>query len=95
MKIFPSKITRTAMRHGERGFMTIALLVILSLLLIYATANIQTLNTLKQEIKIVEKKQIQRLERDGAQPILIPPTKQNPARTNSVTATFTCWESQV
>jgi hypothetical protein len=96
MKIFPSKIARSATRHDERGFMTIALLAILSLMLVYVTANIQTLNILKQEIKIIEKKQIQRLERDGAQPIPIPPAKQYPARTNSVTATLKpCWESQV
>ena len=78
MKIFPGKITGSATRHGEHGFMTIALLVILSLLLIYTAANIQTLNILKQEIKIIEKKQIQRLERDGAQPIPAPPTNKIP-----------------
>jgi len=66
-------------RQNERGFMIIALLAILALLLIYTTANIQTLNLLDREIKAVEKKQIQRLKNSETQSFRLEPVKPQSA----------------
>lgn len=77
MKIFLKRTELRAIcfeRANERGFVVIALLAVLTLMLIYAMATARVLNSLKQDIKLVEKKQIQRLEHAGAQPVLKPAT---------------------
>jgi hypothetical protein len=79
MKISPT----SANQQHERGFMVVALLVILALLLIYTSANIQTLNILDREIKAVQKKQIQRLKNSETQSFRPEPVKQH-----SVTSSF-------
>ena len=61
--------TRRAARRGERGFLVIALLAIIAIMLIYVNVNLRLLNNLKRELKLVEQAQIQRLEKTGAQPL--------------------------
>jgi len=63
-----SRLTRPAVRRSERGFLVIALLAILAIMLIYVNANVRLLGHLKRELKLVEHKQILRLEKTGAQP---------------------------
>jgi hypothetical protein len=70
---------RSTDRGGERGFLVFALMVMLSLMLLYVMASVRLLGTLKQDVKAVEKKQIQRLERAGADPV-----RQQGASTNAV-----------
>src|SRR5208282_4087533 len=55
-------------RSAERGFLVITLLIILTLMLIYVTVSVRLLSVLTREIRLVEKAQIQRLERAGAHP---------------------------
>jgi len=64
-----SRFSRPAIRRGERGFLVIALLAILAIMLIYVNVNVRLLGHLKRELKLVEQKQIQRLEKIGAQPL--------------------------
>jgi hypothetical protein len=54
-------------RRNERGSLTVVLLVFLAIMVIYVGANIRMLNCLKAEIKVVEKKQVRRL-----QPLTVP-----------------------
>ena len=71
---------RPAARRGERGFLVIALLAIVAIMLIYVNVNIRLLGNLKRELKLVEQQQIQRLEKIGAEPSRL---------TNSVTTAST------
>ena len=50
-------------RRDERGFLLIALLVLVSLMLIYVAFGVRSLNGLHQNLKRVEQKQIQRLQK--------------------------------
>jgi hypothetical protein len=53
-------------RTGERGFFLVAaLLIIAGIMLIYIAANGGRLATLKKEIRLVEQKQIERLNRSS------------------------------
>ncbi len=62
MKIIFDKTAATPRKRGsERGFMVIALLAILALMMVYVMASARILASLKTEIKMVEKKQIRRL----------------------------------
>ena len=63
-----SRYGHSAARRGERGFLVIALLAIVAIMLIYVNVNVRRLGNLKRELKLVEQQQIQRLERIGAQP---------------------------
>ena len=63
MKISSSKSHPTPTRPGERGFLLIALLVLVSIMLIYVAFGLRSLNGLHQDLKRVEQKQIQRLQR--------------------------------
>ena len=49
-------------RHDERGFLIIALLLLVSIMLIYVAVGLRSLNQLRQDLKRVEQKQIQRLQ---------------------------------
>lgn len=50
-------------RRPERGFfLVVVLLAICSLLLVYVTANGRRLSALKQEVRIVEQKQVKHWE---------------------------------
>lgn len=76
-----SRFSRPATRRRrEHGFLVIALLAIMAIMLIYVNANVRLLGHLRRELKLVEQKQIQRLERIGAQPLRL---------TNTVTAAAT------
>ena|ERR1043166_220518 len=76
---------RSAIRRGERGFLVIALLAIVAIMLIYVNVNVRLLGNLKRELKLVEQQQIQRLKKAGAQPS--PWTK---APTNETAAFLAC-----
>ena len=60
---------RPTARRGERGFLVIALLAIVAIMLIYVNINLRLLGNLKRELKLVEQQQIQRLEKIGAEPL--------------------------
>jgi hypothetical protein len=76
---------RSAARHGERGFLVIALLAILAIMLIYVNANVRLLGNLKRELKLVEQQQIQRLEKTGAQPLPLINARTNGASARAPT----------
>ena len=62
MNIIFDKTAATPRKRGnERGFMVIALLAILALMMVYVMASARILASLKTEIKMVEKKQVRRL----------------------------------
>ena len=50
-------------RPGQRGFLVIALLAIITIMLIYIAANLHALAALKRDIRLVEQKQVQRLNK--------------------------------
>jgi hypothetical protein len=70
---------RSADRRGERGFLVIALLAIVAIMLIYVNVNVRLLGNLKRELKLVEQQQIQRLEKIGAEPLRLPNAITNAA----------------
>ncbi len=49
-------------RRNQRGMAVIAIMVIISILLIYLMGNARTLNYLGRELKVIEKKQLLRLQ---------------------------------
>lgn len=54
-------------RRNERGFfLTIVLLILTTIMLIYIAANGRRLATLNRQIRAVEQKQFQRLDRSSA-----------------------------
>ena len=61
MKLLPHNATTR--RTNERGYIVIALLFILSILLIYAMVNARYLNDLRRELQLFEREQIKRLEK--------------------------------
>ena len=63
---------RSIARRGERGFLVIALLALVAIMLIYINVNVRLLGNLKRELKLVEQQQIKRLEKIGAQPLPLP-----------------------
>jgi hypothetical protein len=60
--------TRTTKpRAGERGFyLVVVLLIMAAIMLIYLAVNTSRLGTLKKELRLVEQKQIERLNRSAA-----------------------------
>jgi hypothetical protein len=53
-------------RHGrrrQRGFLVIAMLAIISIMLVYIAANLHVLAALKRDIRLVEQKQVLRLSK--------------------------------
>lgn len=46
---------------SDRGFAVLVLLVLLSIMLLLVAGNTRTVNLLRQEIKLVEKRQVERL----------------------------------
>lgn len=50
-------------RPDQRGFLVIALLAIITIMLIYIAANLAVLAALKRDIRLVEQKQVQRLNK--------------------------------
>jgi len=55
-------------RGNERGFLVIALLAIISIMLIYIAANLHVLAALKRDIRLVEQKQVQHWSRSFPSP---------------------------
>ena len=66
-----------AARRGERGFLVIALMAILAIMLLYINFNLRMLGNLRRELKLVEQHQIQRLEKAGAEPLPLTDTRTN------------------
>jgi len=56
MKIQPAS-------HRERGMAVVVVLALTSVLLVYVAANLRSLGLLDRELKRVEQKQIQRLDK--------------------------------
>ena len=56
-------------RRDERGFLVIALVAIVAIMLLYINFNMRLLSSLNRDLKLVEQAQIQRLEKAGAQPL--------------------------
>ncbi|HEX5220131.1 MAG TPA: hypothetical protein VFZ59_11240 [Verrucomicrobiae bacterium] len=50
-------------RRGQRGFLVIALLAIISIMLVYIAANLHVLAALKRDVRLVEQRQVQRLNK--------------------------------
>jgi len=50
-------------RKGQRGFLVIAMLAIISIMLVYIAANLHVLAALKRDIRLVEQKQVLRLSK--------------------------------
>jgi hypothetical protein len=82
MKLLASTHRR---RQGQRGFLVIALLAIISIMLVYVAASLQVLAALKRDIRLVEQKQVQRLLKTyptgattNAAPAAIPSTGTTP-----------------
>ena len=50
-------------RRSQRGFMVITMMAILTMMLIFVAASMRSLTHLRQDLKLVEAKQIQRLEK--------------------------------
>ncbi|MHB8523166.1 MAG: hypothetical protein ACYDH9_20770 [Limisphaerales bacterium] len=46
---------------SDRGFAVLVLLVLLSIMLLLVAGNTRTVNLLRQELKLVEKRQVERL----------------------------------
>jgi hypothetical protein len=65
-------------RAGERGFyLVVVMLIMASIMLIYLAVNTSRLGSLKKELRLVEQKQIERLNRSAAVatnsvPVVIP-----------------------
>ena len=55
------KIQRSS--HRERGMAVVVVLALISVLLVYVAANLRSLGLLDRELKRVEQKQIQRLDK--------------------------------
>lgn len=58
MKLAP--VSHHACRHQSGFFLIIVLLAVTAIMLIYLTANARRLAVLKQDLRLVEQKQIQR-----------------------------------
>ncbi len=48
-------------RHRQGGMAVIVMLALLSLVLLYIGTNLRTLNSLKWELKLIEQRQVRRL----------------------------------
>ncbi len=81
MRIAPAKTRlasrEPAVRRDQRGFMVIALVVMLSLMVAYVSASARVLTVLNQDIKAVEKRQLQRLKQAEALQPQAPLTRTN------------------
>lgn len=71
-----------ALRPREDGAAVIVMLVLLSIILIYITANMRSLKQLHQELNLTERRQVNRL--NPVQPVAIA-TNQIAAATNTST----------
>lgn len=61
------KLSLQNSRKNERGFfLVVVLLALASIMVIYIAVNGSRLNTLKKEIRLIEQKQVERLNRLSA-----------------------------
>lgn len=54
--------TMLRQRNSERGMAMIVIMAILSLMVVYIAANVRSLNTLERELRLIERKQVHRLQ---------------------------------
>jgi len=52
-------------RAEEHGMAVVVMLILMAILMLFVASNVRTLVQLKQEIRLVERKQIRRLEADA------------------------------
>jgi hypothetical protein len=55
--------TTLTRRPRQKGFVVIALITILGLMSLYVATNLRTLSVLKQELRLIEQKQMQYWQR--------------------------------
>jgi type II secretory pathway component PulK len=72
-----------ASRRNEQGMAVVIVITLLAILLIFVAGNIRTLHLLNRELKLLEKRQIQRLQTTTLQSSSLSNTNQPPAQTNS------------
>jgi len=81
MKFTSSISARSERVHrNERGFLIIAMMAILAIILIYVAASMRSLTHLRKDLKLVEQKQVQRL----AKPSAVQTTNATAAVTSSI-----------
>ena len=68
---------KLAARRSERGFLVIALMAILAIMLLYISFNLRMLGHLRRELELVEQRQVQRLEKVGAEPSPLAKSRTN------------------
>ena len=51
--------TNSPARHRQNGFVVIALITIMGLMSLYVATNLRTLAALKQELQLIEHKQVE------------------------------------
>ena len=51
--------TNSPARHHQNGFVVIALITIMGLMSLYVATNLRTLAALKQELRLIEHKQVE------------------------------------
>ncbi len=51
--------TNSPARHRQNGFVVIALITIMGLMSLYVATNLRTLAALKQELRLIEHKQVE------------------------------------
>jgi len=62
MKIPSSSESRFSNRHRQEGTAVIVMLAILSIMLLYIAATTRSLNSLNQELMLLEQRQVRRLD---------------------------------
>ena len=60
MKLYPASQHQRPREHGF--FLVIVLLAVTAIMLIYLTVNARSLSALRQDLRLVEQKQIQRFD---------------------------------
>ena len=66
MKISSGKISNSESARTERGSVVLLLLVLLGIMAVYLACNNLVLNNLQRELRLIEKKQIEKFSRSPA-----------------------------
>ena len=66
MKISSGKISNPGSARAERGSVVLLLLVLLGIMAVYLASNNLVLNNLQRELRLIEKKQIEKFSRPPA-----------------------------
>jgi|GEM_PF-5161564 heme exporter protein D len=65
MRTRPDKNSRNPSRAGERGIAVILMLIFTLILLSLAAANVASLRQLQRELKLVDQRQVRRLQQNS------------------------------